>query len=323
MNSTKIIQSLIVGIIPIVMTACEKIDIPKEELTSTFNQVYMPAAVRYPNEVVIKMADSVYQITYGANFGGFGIPQQDIKVLFETDPASAEAFNAKNGTNYALLPGGSYELTATMGVIKKGTLSTEPFAIKINPFQKLELFKDYILAVSVKGTGGEVKLNESLATAYYIITPSLLFSDFPDFDRSEWQVVDVSTEEPAEGETNGGLGIHLIDNKTSTFWHSKWDGGEAPMPHWFTIDMGSSHEVHGLAFTGRQSSNQGKPATVKVEVSANGTDWIEAGDLSPQNINSQQKFFLPQFHTCRYIRITILSAFGSTRYSHLAEFGAF
>lgn len=323
MNTKRIIQSVTICFISVVMSACEKIDIPKEELMSTYDQVYMAAAARNPNSVVLKMADSVYYIVYGASFGGFGAAPQDIGVTFETDPSKAAAFNSLNGTNYPLLPEGSYQFTETSATIKKGTLATAPLAIRINPFEKLELFKDYILAVSIKGASGGVKLNESLTTAYFVVRASLDFADFPELDRSGWQIAGISTEEPAEGEENGGLGIHMLDNKPSTFWHSKWDGGEAPLPHWFVIDMNKTQLLHGVYFIGRQSDKEGKPSSVKMEVSGNGTDWEEAGTLSPANINSKQKFFLSASHECRYIRATILSTHGNTQFSHLAEFGAF
>ncbi|KAA8479177.1 F5/8 type C domain-containing protein [Arcticibacter tournemirensis] len=323
MNTKIIIKYLFIALAIVTSSGCEQIDIPKEDLTPGYDRIYMAAAARNPNAVKIKMADSVYHITYGASFGGYGKANQDIEVTFEIDPSKADLFNVKNGTSYPLLPQDSYEFSQTSALIKKGTISTEPLNVKVNPFEKLELFKQYILPITIKSVSSGIALNESLTTAYYLVQPSLDFADFPDFNRSKWSVVDVSTEEPAEGEVNGGLGIHIIDNKTSTFWHSKWDGGEAPLPHWFIVDMGESHLLRGLSFIGRQSSNNGKPASVKVETSIDRTSWKEAGVLNLQNTNSQQKFFLSSFNESRYIRITILSTHGNTRYSHLAELGAF
>jgi hypothetical protein len=55
------------------------------------------------------------------------------------------------------------------------------------------------------------------------------------FDRSDWVVLSVSDETASDG---GGKNT-LIDDDLGTFWHSQWEGGEAPLPHWAIIDLNS------------------------------------------------------------------------------------
>lgn len=322
MNTKNIISPLVLSLAAVLFAACEKIAIPRDELTDSYDNVYLAAAARNPNEVTLKMADSTYEITYGASFGGYGYPAEDINVEFMEDAAKAAAFNQANNTSYPLLPASCYAFGELNAVIPKGSVSTRPLAVKVNPDKGMELFKEYLLAISIKNAG-DAKMETSLQTAYYIVKASLDFTDFPDYDRSSWTVAGVSSEEPGEGETNGGLGIHTIDGNTTTFWHTKWDGGYATPPHWIAIDMGETKTIHGLSFTGRQSTNNGKPNLVQVEVSDNGTDWTDAGTLTLANTNAQQKFFVPSFPQGRYFRITVVTNFGNVEYTHLAELGAF
>lgn len=307
------------------ISGCEKIAIPKEELTNESSSIYMAAAARNMNTPVLRMADTTYRIIYGASYGGFQSLTQDVNVEFVDDVTKVNVYNEQNGTSYAPLPASCYQLESLSAVIPQGQVSTKPLAVSINPTKGMELFKDYLLAISIKQTDKNlpVKVNSALQTAYYIVRASLDFSDFPEYDRSKWTIAGVSSEEPAEGSTNGGLAVHAIDGKTSTFWHTKWDGGFANPPHWIAIDMGEKKVIHGLVFTGRQSTNNGKPNVVLLEVSNDNINWAGVGTLSLQNINTTQKFFVTSFPEGRYFRITVQSNFGNVQYTHLAELGAF
>ena len=53
------------------------------------------------------------------------------------------------------------------------------------------------------------------------------------YDRSNWSVLEVSDETASDG---GGKNT-LIDGDLGSYWHSQWDGGNAPLPHWAIIDM--------------------------------------------------------------------------------------
>lgn len=322
MNTKHIVPALVFSLAVMLLTACEKIAIPREELTDSYDKVYLPAAARNPNMVTLKMTDSVFHIAYGASFGGYGTPAEDIKVEFALDDAKATAFNVANNTSYPLLPASCYEFTQVSAVIPKGAVSTSPLVIKVNPTHGMELFKEYIVAVTMH-VNDATKTNESMLTAYYIVKASLLFSDFIDYSKGNWTIAGVSSEEPEEGATNGGMAIHAIDGQGSTFWHTQWNGGYAPPPHWLAIDMKESKTIHGLAFTGRQSTNTGKPNVVFVEVSDNGTDWTYAALLTLANINTEQKFWIASFPQARYVKITVLANFGNKEFTHLAELGVF
>jgi len=81
------------------------------------------------------------------------------------------------------------------------------------------------------------KTDESFPTSYI-------------YDRSDWKVLQVSDETASDG---GGMHM-LLDDNLGTYWHSQWDGGNAPLPHWAIIDIASSKRIVKID-TYRRSGN--------------------------------------------------------------------
>jgi len=59
------------------------------------------------------------------------------------------------------------------------------------------------------------------------------------YDRSTWEVLEVSDQTASDG---GGM-TTIIDGDLGTYWHSQWDGGDAPLPHWAIIDMKTAKNI--------------------------------------------------------------------------------
>lgn len=300
------------------VVAChEKIEIPGDDIQE-FDRIYMPQAVLNPNSVILTMADSIQNVVYGANFGGYSYPSVDTPILFEVNESLVDSFNQKNGTKYSILPLSSYTFTQPSAIIHAGELSTPPLKIGINPQNNLELFKEYILPITIK-SGGNFPINEDLKTAFFVVQAILDFDDFPKYDRSGWSVFGVSSDEPHEGPENGGVGMSAIDGNLNSFWHSQWFGGFSSSPHWIAYDLGEVLPIHGLSFYGRQSDQNGKPKEVLISASKDGNDWVVLDSFQLENVNSEQRLFVKNMLNARYIKITMLSNFGDEQYTHLAE----
>ncbi len=313
---------LVIGLTLFLISCQKQIVIPGGN-PADFEQVYMPEAARNPNVVTLLMSDSVQNIVYGANFGGYGYPSGDIHVQFEVNESMVDSFNLANGTNYPILPATSYSMGKLSALILKGKISTEPLLVKINPINNLTVFKKYLLPISIKVPDQKYPVNTKLKTSFFVVQAILDLADYPNYDRSSWSILGVSSEEPAEGPVNGGLGISAIDNNLESFWHSKWAGGYAMPPHWIAIDMGETCVVHGISIFGRQSNNIGKPKDITISVSMNGTDWEDVGSVQLENSNQEQRFFVSKMLETRYIKITVLSTYGNVLFTHLAEVNAF
>lgn len=98
------------------------------------------------------------------------------------------------------------------------------------------------------------------------------------YDRSGWSVLEVSDETASDG---GGMAT-LIDNKLDTYWHSKWEGGNAPLPHWAVIDMASIRNVAKIETYRRAGNGDAKTIQYYVgpDANASATSWIKIGETN-------------------------------------------
>lgn len=85
-------------------------------------------------------------------------------------------------------------------------------------------------------------------------------------DRSGWKVT-VSGETASDG---GGKDA-IIDGDNSTYWHSRWAGGEGDdsrsLPQFFQIDLGSEQEFNALGYMPRPGNYNGTILDYKLYVS--------------------------------------------------------
>lgn len=312
----------IIGTLAIFSSCKDEVTLPDQPLEN-YIQVYMPQAVNGPVVSTLKISDAEQDIIFGANYGGEGYPSEDIPVKFSVKPELAESYNLANGTNYELLPSASYTMGSTEAIIAKGKLNTDPLKIKVKTTGDgaMDILKDYILPVSMEAP---MKVNEALRTTYFIVRAQPQLSDYPDFDRSQWQIAGFSSQE-ANGEgPDNGRAIFVLDNNPSTFWHSQWQGGTPGPPHYLIVDMGETKTMHGIVMQARQGDNAGKPNAVSVEISNDNANWQPAGSFNLLNNTSVQKQFLPAAFNeeARYFKVTINSSYNAS-YTHLAELGAF
>jgi hypothetical protein len=322
-NNTTRYKLLLALTLGLTATNCkDDFNLPDQPLEN-YIKVYMPQAVNAPVVKTLKITDSSQSLIYGANLGGLDYATNDIAVNFSVDNSKVDSFNKANNTSYAPLPAGSYSLSATTAVIPKGRVSTEPLSItlKTKGSGAMEALKTYILPVSI--TGSKINVNEALRTAFFLVKAQPDLKDYPNYDRTGWQIIGFSSQEAVGEGANNGRAVFALDNNIATFWHSQWQNGSPGPPHYLTIDMSIQQTIHGLSFTGRQGDYNGRPNEVNVQVSTDNSVWTDAGTFNLQNSKDQQSVFLTNgFKTARYFKVTINSLYNAT-YTHLAELNAF
>ncbi len=300
----------------------DKFDLPNQPVEG-YNKVYMPEAVNNPVVKTFIITDSIQTLTYGANYGGFGYPSADIPISFSVNKGVVDSFNKVNNTNYPILPDGSYTLSNANATIKQGQLGTAPFSISVKTkgTGAMNALTTYLLPVSITST--TVNTNNALRTTFYEVKAQPNFNDYTNFDRSNWQVIDFSSQEASGEGANNGRAIFALDGNTGTYWHTNWSGAAPGPPHYLTIDMGLATTLHGLSFVGRQGNGGGKPNAVNVQTSLDNITWIDAGSFNLLNNPDLQKQFLPNgFQNARFFKVIISTAY-SASYTQIAELNAF
>lgn len=320
-NPTYLKALLLVGLCYILQGCKNDVVLPDQD-ESQYYQLYMPQAVNGTVNKTLLVQEEEQVLIYGANVGGRNKSETDINVSFHLDADLVAAYNSANNTAYELPPAGSFELSGTEAVIKKGETATEPLKItlKTTGDSALKIFKTYIIPITIQS---DYKINQNLKTTYFIVRSEPDISQYPDYDRSGWSVIAFSSQE-ANGEgPNNGRAIFAFDNNINTFWHSQWTNGGAVLPYSITVDMGSVYTIHGCNFTQRQASGSvGKADSVEIHYSLNNVDWHKAAGIHLQAIQSQQKIWLPDFIDARYLKFIIVTTHGE-QFANMAEIGAY
>ncbi|MEJ5146841.1 discoidin domain-containing protein [Sphingobacterium sp. MYb388] len=148
--------------------------------------------------------------------------------------------------------------------------------------------------------------------------PDIQFGDRPEYNKANWSIVAVSSEET---QAESGQAVHLIDGDKTTQWVSRWTGANSTHPHFFTIDMGASKPVNRFTFV--QRSGGSKPKNIQIQVSTNNSTWQNAGSFVLPDAAGPAYVTLPNSLTFRYFKVTISSATDGTQWAALNEVGTY
>ena len=130
------------------------------------------------------------------------------------------------------------------------------------------------------------------------------------------------------GKTDGQGLAGLLDDKTSTYFHSDYSGN-AEGTHYLQVDLGEGNAVGHFHFSYTiRDTNKNYPEEIKVEGSTNGIDFNELLTLTqathnlPTNINDKWESPLienPEHY--RYLRFSVTKAWGGNVYFVMSGFG--
>ena len=89
-------------------------------------------------------------------------------------------------------------------------------------------------------------------------------------DRKRWIV-------SADSSDISDLPANAIDGDPKTLWHSRWQETVAPLPHTFTVDLGSPLKLSAFRYLPRQdATTNGTIGEYRLYVSDDGVEWGEA-----------------------------------------------
>jgi hypothetical protein len=288
-------------------------------------KIYMPEG----KSIVSSNFDITDTVTYSATIVGADYPTvslsagREVTIDFKVDADKVSSFNQSMGTNYTLLSSDNYSFDAS-ATIEKGKFSTTPLKLIIKNGDMLDPFSSYLLPISIDKVNG-ADASDVQRTTYFVITRSPSVENLPAYDRSDWAILNKSTEEPAEGGGNG-LAIDAIDSNYDSYWHTQWSGGEPGPPHYISIDMGEEKVIHGISIVDRSFegdwavNGHGQPKTMTISVSTDGVNWNDNGSFQVpiKEPQAEIRFFLPTFKSARYFRITVTSVW-ATNSTSIAE----
>jgi hypothetical protein len=139
---------------------------------------------------------------------------------------------------------------------------------------------------------GEVKeFTTKAGKTFHTLTPSM---------------IETYTQEPSEGAKEG-----LIDDDFTTYWHSAWSEGVAPLPHYIQITFSEAKGIGGIQYwTRATSARSGDPDYFDLQTSTDGvnftTVWTSANHLPTAPRPAVNTLSLDRNYYSKYFRIRIL-----------------
>lgn len=121
------------------------------------------------------------------------------------------------------------------------------------------------------------------------------------FDKTEWTIMDYSTEHPGDANVVG----HVIDGDPGTRWHT-WVG-HSEYPHFVTIDMGAEHTITIFELY-RMTGDDRACNTFQLLVSADNVTWTDMGIFNFNRlIDDGQMYDIVSRPTARYFKFVGIS----------------
>ncbi|MBO9674206.1 MAG: discoidin domain-containing protein [Sphingobacteriaceae bacterium] len=258
--------------------------------------------------------DSLGVFPLTASFSKSGVATHDISINFKVDNAKLDSINLAQriigNALYSKIPDDAISFVKSSATIKKGEFSSGHDAFFTISAKKIKANTLYLIPVTMATSDSKFRVDPRYRTAYFVIRA---------IDPYKWEVIDFNSQETVgEGVVNGRASC-VVDGDILTFWHTKWFGGEDPMPHWITIDMKIEKMLKGINLVNRQNRDGGFPKNFNIEVSKDGKTWISAGSFVGVKGNMPTPYSFSSPISCRYFRVNITSAAGNTAFTFLAE----
>lgn len=122
--------------------------------------------------------------------------EQDVTVNYGFDEAALQAYNAKNGVDYQLLPEKYYSFSETQATIKAGEVSSVPVDLIIKPFDEgVDATKKYAIPVSIVSTSGADIIQAS--SSLMILIDQVIVTTVPYLNNGNH--ITISPTEPLTG----------------------------------------------------------------------------------------------------------------------------
>ena len=295
-----------VWVLPLyVASDTDSINADRNSIFLQFNEIVSPA-IQFSNTSV-----SVLEKQYGlvgtfAQEIPFGLDVEntswDIACKFVVEPEYVDTYNAEHGTVFKALES-NYVIESEQLEIPSGTTEM-PLKVTIEG-DNLEP-GDYMLPIRLSETSlFTPKSGEDL----YLLAFRILGTEF---DRTGWSATPSS--ETVSGGTGGANDV--LDDDINTYWHSKWDNGYAPLPHWLVIDTQTEHRFTQVALQRRIGYDYARAGYFYV--SSDGSNWTPVGTFTMGNTDATQTFSITP-SIGRYLKIEVTESANNNLCAAFAE----
>lgn len=129
--------------------------------------------------------------------------EQDIDVNFQADPSLINNYNARLGTNYAMLDAKYYKFSTQQVVIPKGDVNSEVVKIDFSDLTNLDIDTNFLLPVTIQQASGGMGVLEGSKTICYIVRRSSAITTAVSLSNNYFEVPGFDKDSPTADVVNG------------------------------------------------------------------------------------------------------------------------
>ena len=182
------------------VTACDNKDYSKD---SPFgNSVYIDAAK--VKDVANFTFNNVTQTGSQQISAVLAYPSsQDIEVDFQADPSLISSYNARLGTDYAMLEAKYYKFSTQHVTIPKGEVNSEEITVDFSNLTDLMIDAGYLLPVTIKQVSGGMDMLAGSKTICYVVRRSSAITTAVSLTDNYFEVPGFDAGSPTADVVNG------------------------------------------------------------------------------------------------------------------------
>ena len=222
------------------------------------------------------------------------------------DQAWVDAYNAENGTSFALLPSGSYSLPESVAFAAGN--SRAAFDVSIDR-RSLGLLREYVLPVYVASCSKtQFAINEAAST--------VLLNVRLDPDKIALTADMASSPYTHSGDGQGEAALFDGVVSAASWWHSFYGGGPVGDPAYgYYIDIAPPEPLSAAVSRYATRANPNAvPAEILIGASSDGATWTELGRVSSDLPTGALEWAtLPAFshtHSFTHVRFGVVRSAG-------------
>lgn len=129
--------------------------------------------------------------------------EQNIDVNFQADPSLINNYNARLGTNYAMLDAKYYKFSTQHVVIPKGDINSEVVTIDFSDLTNLDIDTNFLLPVTIQQASGGMGVLEGSKTICYIVRRSSAITTAVSLSNNYFEVPGFDKDSPTADVVNG------------------------------------------------------------------------------------------------------------------------
>lgn len=243
-----------------------------------------------------------------------GVPfanKWDITCQLANNQKVVDDYNSANSTYFSMLPPDAYVAPEAPVLTNGVSQVTATYQLKDDL-----LPGNYMLPIQLAGVTSEatIQADKDTYVAYSII------KEGEKLPKTDWKIVSFTTEEPSgeQPPVTNGHAVAIIDGDPETYWHSRWQGGNDPLPYEIVIDMQRRVNIAQVELLPRGRGSNDPIKVVRFEVSDDNLNWESIGQFGFTNQDAPLIYGV-KASTARYIKLVIPEEGNDSRVAAIRE----